>query len=48
MDDLGEGTDIRVLEEAVRKLLKDGEIALSRPQHKINSPDPVYLVKKDD
>jgi hypothetical protein len=48
VDDLGGGTDIRVLDEAVRELLKDGEIALSRPQHKINSPDPEYLIKKDD
>jgi hypothetical protein len=30
----------------VRQVLKKGEIVLSRPQHKITSPDPEYLVKK--
>jgi len=39
-------TGIRASYETVRKLLKDGEIVLSRPQHKISSPDPEYLVKK--
>lgn len=42
-DDIG----LRVSIETVRKLLKEGEIVLSRPQHKINSPDSEYLVKKD-
>ena len=39
-------TGIRASYETVRLLLKDGEIVLSRPQHKISSPDPEYLVKK--
>src|SRR5712691_6527502 len=45
-DYMAEQTGMRVSYETVRKLLKDGEIVLSRPQHKINSPDPEYLVKK--
>ncbi len=39
-------TGIRVSDETVRQVLKAGEIVLSRPQHKISSPDPEYLVKK--
>jgi transposase len=39
-------TGIRASYETVRLLLKDGEIVLSRPQHKISSPDPEYLLKK--
>lgn len=45
-DYMAEQTGIRVSYETVRKLLKTGEIVLSRPQHKITSPDPEYLVKK--
>jgi transposase len=45
-DYMAEQTGIRVADETVRKLLKKGEIVLSRPQHKITSPDPEYLVKK--
>ena len=45
-DYMAEQTGIRVSDETVRKLLKDGEIVLSRPQHKISSPDPEYLLKK--
>jgi len=45
-DYMAEQTGIRVSDETVRKLLKEGEIVLSRPQHKISSPDPDYLVKK--
>ncbi len=45
-DYMAEQTGLRVSDETVRKLLKEGEIVLSRPQHKINSPDPEYLVKK--
>ena len=45
-DYLAEQTGIRVADETVRKLLKKGEIVLSRPQHKITSPDPEYLLKK--
>jgi transposase len=45
-DYMAEQTGIRVVGETVRKLLKKGEIVLSRPQHKITSPDPEYLLKK--
>lgn len=45
-DYLAEQTGIRASYETVRLLLKAGEIVLSRPQHKISSPDPAYLVKK--
>jgi transposase len=39
-------TGIRVSYETVRRVLAEGEIVLSRPQHKVSSPDPEYLVKK--
>jgi transposase len=45
-DYLAEQTGIRASYETVRQLLKKGEIVLSRPQHKITSPDPEYLLKK--
>jgi transposase len=45
-DYMAEQTGIRVSDETVRQVLKAGEIVLSRPQHKISSPDPEYLVKK--
>ena len=45
-DYMAEQTGIRVSRETVRRYLKEAEIVLSRPQHKISSPDPDYLVKK--
>lgn len=45
-DYMAEQTGIRVSDETVRKVLKDGEIVMSRPRHKISSPDPDYLLKK--
>ena len=45
---MAEQTGIRASYETVRQVLKAGEIVLSRPQHKISSPDPDYPVKKDD
>lgn len=45
-DYLAEETGIRVGYETVRLCLKAAGIVLSRPQHKISSPDPQYLVKK--
>jgi transposase len=45
-DYLAEATGIRVEAETVRLHLAKHEIVLSRPQHKISSPDPQYLVKK--
>jgi transposase len=45
-DYMAEQTGIRVEAETVRIYLKEAEIVLSRPQHKISSPDPEYQVKK--
>jgi transposase len=45
-DYLAEVTGIRVDAETVRLHLVKHEIVLSRPQHKVSSPDPDYLVKK--
>lgn len=45
-DYMAEQTGIRVSDETVRRELKRGGIVLSRPQHKISSPDPEYEVKK--
>lgn len=46
VDSLAERTGIRVSDETVRRALKHAGIVLSRPQHKISSPDPDYAVKK--
>src|SRR5918996_269684 len=46
VDYLAEQTGVRVSIETIRRLLKKAEIVLSRPQHKISSPDPEYEVKK--
>jgi transposase len=45
-DYLAEQTGIRVSYETVRRVLAEGGIVLSRPQHKVSSPDPEYLIKK--
>ncbi len=45
-DYMAEQTGIRVEAETVRIHLKHNEIVLSRPQHKISSPDPEYMVEK--
>ena len=45
-DYLAEKTGIRVSDESVRRYLALEGIVLSRPQHKISSPDPEYMVKK--
>ena len=45
-DCMAEQTGIRVSYETVRRVLAEGEIVLSRPQHKVSSPDPEYLLKK--
>jgi transposase len=45
-DYLAEVTSIRVDAETLRLHLLKHEIVLSRPQHKVSSPDPDYLVKK--
>src|SRR5215213_1990450 len=43
---MAQQTDIRVSPDTVRLILLDAEIVMSRPQHKVSSPDPDYLVKK--
>lgn len=45
-DYMAEETGIRVEAETVRLHLKKMGIVLSRPQHKVSSPDPEYEVKK--
>ena len=45
-DYMAEQTGIRVSTEAVRLHLGAADIVLSRPQHKISSPDPEYELKK--
>ncbi|GHO47697.1 helix-turn-helix domain-containing protein [Ktedonospora formicarum] len=47
-DYMAEQTGIRVSSETLRRVLLEGGIVLSRPQHKVSSPDPDYLLKKDD
>lgn len=45
-DFMAEKTGIRVEAETVRLHLKAHDIVISRPQHKVSSPDPEYEVKK--
>jgi transposase len=45
-DYMAEQTGIRVSAESVRGHLEDADIVISRPQHKVSSPDPEYEVKK--
>lgn len=45
-DYMAEQTGLRVSYETVRRVLTAQGIVLSRPQHKVSSPDPEYLVKK--
>ena len=45
-DYMAEQTAIRVSAVTVRSILAENEIVLSRPQHKVTSPDPAYQVKK--
>lgn len=45
-DYMAEQTGIRVTAETIRVHLKNNDIVLSRPQHKVSSPDPEYMVKK--
>jgi transposase len=46
VDFMAEQTGIRVSDETVRHILHQAGIVLSRPQHKISSPDPDYELKK--
>lgn len=45
-DYMAEQTGLRVSYETVRRVLVAQGIVLSRPQHKVSSPDPEYLLKK--
>jgi transposase len=45
-DYMAEETGLRVSDETVRRHLAAEGIVLSRPQHKVSSPDPDYAVKK--
>jgi len=45
-DYMAEQTGIRIQRRAVNKYLNANGIVLSKPQHKISSPDPEYLLKK--
>jgi transposase len=45
-DYMAEEAGLRVHAETVRLHLKKHEFVLSRPQHKVSSPDPEYEVKK--
>ena len=45
-DFMAEETGIRLSYEGVRLVLKKEGIKMSRPQHKITSPDPEYELKK--
>lgn len=46
VDYMAEKTGVRIGIETMRQVLKKAEIVLSRPQHKISSPDPEYVLKK--
>jgi transposase len=45
-DYMAEETGLRVSTETIRLYLKAADIVISRPQHKVSSPDPDDLVKK--
>jgi transposase len=45
-DYMAEETGLRVSTETIRLHLKAADIVISRPQHKVSSPDPEYTVKK--
>lgn len=46
VDFMAEETSLRFSTETVRLILRANDIVISRPQHKISSPDPEYEVKK--
>ncbi len=45
-DHLAEETGLRISVPSITRLLRAGDMALSRPPHTITSPDPEYAVKK--
>lgn len=46
VDYMAQQTGVRVSPDTVRLMLLEADIVLSRPQHKVSSPDPEYVVKK--
>lgn len=46
-DYLAEQTGLRMSTPSVLRLLRAADMALSRPQHTITSPDPEYVLKKE-
>lgn len=46
VDFMAAETGLRFSTETVRLILKANNIVISRPQHKVSSPDPEYEVKK--
>lgn len=46
VDLMAEETGLRFSTETVRLILKANDIVISRPQHKVSSPDPEYELKK--
>lgn len=46
VDFMAEETELRFSTETVRLILQANNIVISRPQHKVSSPDPEYEVKK--
>ncbi|MCL5951150.1 MAG: helix-turn-helix domain-containing protein [Chloroflexi bacterium] len=46
VDYMAEETGLRVSTETVCRVLKEADLVLGRPQHKITSPDSEYEVKK--
>ena len=45
-DYLAEQTGLRMSTPSIHRMLRAGELGLSRPQHTITSPDPDYALKK--
>ena len=45
-DHLTEETGLRLSVPSITRLLRASDMALSRPQHTITSPDPEYAIKK--
>jgi transposase len=45
-DHMAELTGVRMSVPSICRLLREGGMALSRPQHSITSPDPEYALKK--
>jgi len=46
VDYMAQQTGIRVSPDTIRLILLEADIVLSRPQHRVSSPDPEYHVKK--